>query len=91
MHCAPFCLLFLPLNLLLFYPFSPSCILLSLPPPPPSLPPSSLQDYLHQMLSDKKKAKFCKHRVLCHTIAGNPVPLLTITSPSLTPHDSQVT
>ena len=51
---------------------------------------SNLQDYLQQILNNREKAKFCKHRVLCHTIAGNPVPLLTITSPSLTPGDSQV-
>ena len=50
---------------------------------------SDLQEYLKKVLTHKEKAKFCKYKVLCHTIAGNPVPLLTITSPSLTPDDSQ--
>ena len=50
---------------------------------------SDLQDYLQKILNNREKAKFCKYRVLCHSIAGNPVPLLTITSPSLTPDDSQ--
>ena len=50
---------------------------------------SDLQEYLRKILAHREKAKFCKYRVLCHTIAGNPVPLLTITSPSLTPDDSQ--
>ena len=49
---------------------------------------SDLQDYLKKLLTNRKTATFCKYRVLCRTIAGNPVPLLTITSPSLTPDDS---
>ena len=50
---------------------------------------SDLQDYLHSMLSDREKAKFCKHKVLCYTLAGNSVPLITITSPALSPQDIQ--
>ena len=50
---------------------------------------SNLQDYLQKILNNREKLLFCKYRVLCHSIAGNPVPLLTITSPSLTPNDSQ--
>ena len=50
---------------------------------------SDLQDYIQTMLNNREKSKFCKHRVLCRTIAGNFVPLLTITSPSLTPHDNK--
>ena len=49
---------------------------------------SDLQDYLKKLLTNRHTATFCKYRVLCHTIAGNPVPLLTVTSPSLTPDDS---
>ena len=50
---------------------------------------SDLQDYLHKILTNREEATFCKYRVLCHTIAGNTVPLLTITSPSLSPDDSR--
>ena len=49
---------------------------------------SDLQDYLKKLLANRQMSTFCKYRVLCRTIAGNPVPLLTITSPSLTPDDS---
>lgn len=50
---------------------------------------SDLQGYLQKILTNKNKAQFCKYKILCHTVAGNAVPLLTITSPSLTPDDSQ--
>ena len=50
---------------------------------------SNLQDYLQKTLMNRNKAQFCKYKVLCRTIAGNSVPLLTITSPSPTPDDSQ--
>ena len=35
-------------------------------------------------------AKFCKQRMLCHTLAGNPVPVLTISSPSATLEEAKV-
>lgn len=50
---------------------------------------SDLQEYLHVISNDPVKSSFCKQRTLCHTIAGNPVPLLTITSPSVSPDEAQ--
>ncbi|XP_040201594.1 cytosolic carboxypeptidase 3 isoform X1 [Rana temporaria] len=43
---------------------------------------SNLQDYLAGIASDPERSKFCKMRVLCHSLAGNIVYVLTITSPS---------
>jgi hypothetical protein len=48
------------------------------------------QEYLYSIATDPVKSKVCKQRTLCHTIAGNPVPLLTITSPSISPNEAQV-
>ena len=39
-----------------------------------------MQNYLHGIQKDKAKSEFVKQRTLCHTIAGNSVPVLTITS-----------
>lgn len=43
---------------------------------------SNLQDYLAGIASDPERSKYCKMRVLCHSLAGNIVYVLTITSPS---------
>ncbi|KAG8429752.1 hypothetical protein GDO86_018603, partial [Hymenochirus boettgeri] len=43
---------------------------------------SNLQDYLANIASDPVRSKYCKIRVLCHTLAGNMVYILTITNPS---------
>ncbi|KAE8613341.1 hypothetical protein XENTR_v10007674 [Xenopus tropicalis] len=45
---------------------------------------SNLQDYLAGITSDPERSKFCKIRVLCHSLAGNRVYVLTITNPSPT-------
>ncbi|XP_075413514.1 cytosolic carboxypeptidase 3 [Tenrec ecaudatus] len=42
---------------------------------------SNLQDYLSGVHSDPVRSKFCKIRVLCHTLARNMVYVLTITTP----------
>lgn len=41
----------------------------------------SLQEDLQAIVNNPVKSKFCKQRTLCHSLAGNPVPILTITSP----------
>jgi len=51
---------------------------------------SDMQDHLHSLLSHPEKALFCKQRTLCYSIAGNPLPILTITSPVSSPHENQV-
>ncbi|KAM4748698.1 cytosolic carboxypeptidase 3 [Rhinophrynus dorsalis] len=43
---------------------------------------SKLQDYLSDIASDPERSKYCKIRVLCHSLAGNIVYILTITNPS---------
>ncbi|KAK3593957.1 hypothetical protein CHS0354_040690 [Potamilus streckersoni] len=43
---------------------------------------TDLQDYLLDLSNDPVKSKICKQRVLCRTLAGNLVYVLTITSPS---------
>ncbi|XP_052222607.1 cytosolic carboxypeptidase 2-like isoform X10 [Dreissena polymorpha] len=48
---------------------------------------TDLQDYLLDLQNDPIKSKICKQRVLCRTLAGNLVYLLTITSPSTNPED----
>ncbi|XP_053384365.1 uncharacterized protein LOC123536146 isoform X9 [Mercenaria mercenaria] len=48
---------------------------------------TDLQDYLLDLSNDPIKSKICKQRVLCRTLAGNLVYLLTITSPSTNPED----
>uniref|UniRef100_A0A8C5GH47 Cytosolic carboxypeptidase 2 n=1 Tax=Gouania willdenowi TaxID=441366 RepID=A0A8C5GH47_GOUWI len=42
---------------------------------------SHLQRYLRRISSNPKVSSFCKVRVLCHSLAGNAVYVLTITSP----------
>ena len=51
---------------------------------------SCLQDYLSDITSDPVKSKLCKQRVLCRTLAGNLVYVLTITSPTKTPEEMKV-
>ena len=51
---------------------------------------TDLQDYLLELSNDPIKSKICKQRVLCRTLAGNLVYLLTITSPSTNPEDIKV-
>uniref|UniRef100_A0A8D0CDF7 AGBL carboxypeptidase 3 n=1 Tax=Salvator merianae TaxID=96440 RepID=A0A8D0CDF7_SALMN len=42
---------------------------------------SNLKDYLSAIARDKRRSKFCKIRILCHTLARNIVYVLTITNP----------
>ncbi|KAK0145742.1 Cytosolic carboxypeptidase 2 [Merluccius polli] len=42
---------------------------------------SRLQRYLGRLTSDPVTNTYCKLRVLCHSLGGNPVHMLTITSP----------
>ena len=51
---------------------------------------TDLQDYLLDLSNDPVKSKICKQRVLCRTLAGNLVYVLTITSPSQNPEDIKV-
>ena len=44
-------------------------------------PSPLLQDYVQRLSSGSKTSGFVKARSLCHSIAGNSVPILTITSP----------
>ncbi|CAF3391299.1 unnamed protein product [Rotaria sp. Silwood1] len=43
---------------------------------------SDLQDYLNDIQNDHIKSQYCKQKVLCRTLAGNFIYLLTITSPT---------
>ncbi|XP_053346120.1 cytosolic carboxypeptidase 2 isoform X1 [Clarias gariepinus] len=43
---------------------------------------SDLQRYLQAVVSDPARAVYCKVRVLCRSLAGNSVYMLTITAPS---------
>ncbi|XP_030621197.1 cytosolic carboxypeptidase 2 [Chanos chanos] len=43
---------------------------------------SQLQRYLRGVVSDPAKASYCKIRVLCRSLAGNSVYVLTVTAPS---------
>ncbi|CAF3355299.1 unnamed protein product [Rotaria sp. Silwood1] len=43
---------------------------------------SDLQDYLNEIQSDRFKSQYCKQKVLCRTLAGNFIYLLTITNPA---------
>ncbi|XP_053321137.1 cytosolic carboxypeptidase 3 [Spea bombifrons] len=45
---------------------------------------SNLQDYLAGIATDPKKSKCCKIRLLCQSLAGNMVYVLTITNPNAT-------
>lgn len=42
---------------------------------------SNLQEYLVAISKDPVKSKFCKIHILCHSLAGNSVYVLTITNP----------
>nr|XP_039266870.1 uncharacterized protein LOC120342204 isoform X2 [Styela clava] len=46
---------------------------------------TDLQEYLLKLANDPVRSRFCKQRVLCRTLAGNLVYILTITSPSRNP------
>ncbi|XP_058537374.1 cytosolic carboxypeptidase 3 isoform X2 [Ochotona princeps] len=43
---------------------------------------TNLQEYLSSINNDPVRSKFCKIRVLCHTLARNMVYILTITTPN---------
>ncbi|XP_059505416.1 cytosolic carboxypeptidase 2-like [Stegostoma tigrinum] len=43
---------------------------------------TDLQDYVKDVVNDPAKSKFCKVRVLCRSLAGNMVYVLTVTNPS---------
>ncbi|XP_062432409.1 cytosolic carboxypeptidase 2 [Rhea pennata] len=43
---------------------------------------SDLQRYLQAVVGDPVRSQYCKVRVLCHSLAGNTVYLLTISSPT---------
>ncbi|XP_068133658.1 cytosolic carboxypeptidase 3 isoform X2 [Hyperolius riggenbachi] len=43
---------------------------------------SNLQDYLSGIANDPERSRYCKIRVLCHSLAGNIVYVLTITNSS---------
>ncbi|NXK14775.1 CBPC2 carboxypeptidase, partial [Herpetotheres cachinnans] len=43
---------------------------------------SDLQHYLQVLVSDPMRSQYCTVRTLCHSLAGNTVYLLTITSPA---------
>ncbi|CAF1138870.1 unnamed protein product [Adineta ricciae] len=43
---------------------------------------SDLQDYLNSIQNDRIKGEYCKQKVLCRSLAGNFVYMLTITSPA---------
>ncbi|XP_064634317.1 cytosolic carboxypeptidase 2-like isoform X2 [Lineus longissimus] len=48
---------------------------------------TDLQDYILNIMNDPVKSKICKQKVLCRTLAGNMVYVLTITSPSKGPEE----
>ncbi|KFV65797.1 Cytosolic carboxypeptidase 3, partial [Dryobates pubescens] len=43
---------------------------------------SKLQEYLVAISTDEGKSRFCKIDILCHSLAGNMVYVLTVTNPS---------
>ncbi|CAF0721396.1 unnamed protein product [Didymodactylos carnosus] len=47
---------------------------------------SDLQNYLTDIQTDRVKSQYCKQKILCRTLAGNFIYLLTITNPSSTDH-----
>ncbi|XP_038052141.1 uncharacterized protein LOC119724900 isoform X2 [Patiria miniata] len=51
---------------------------------------SDLQDYLLNVSNDPVRSKFCKQRILCRSLAGNIVHILTITSPAKNPEDAKM-
>ncbi|KAF8570609.1 hypothetical protein P879_01686 [Paragonimus westermani] len=44
---------------------------------------SQLRDYLNNLERNPKVRRFCQQQVLCETLAGNKVPILTITEPAV--------
>ncbi|XP_078493257.1 uncharacterized protein LOC100183529 isoform X4 [Ciona intestinalis] len=50
---------------------------------------TDLQEYLLEVANDPVRSRICKQRVLCRTLAGNLVYILTITSPSRNPEISR--
>ncbi|EDO49270.1 predicted protein, partial [Nematostella vectensis] len=50
---------------------------------------SDLQEYLQGIRNDPVKSRICKQRVLCRTLAGNFVYILTVTNPSRRPSDAE--
>ncbi|XP_072034203.1 cytosolic carboxypeptidase 2-like isoform X2 [Amphiura filiformis] len=51
---------------------------------------SDLQRYLLNLSNDPIRSRFCKQRILCRSLAGNVVYILTITSPANTPLDAKM-
>eukprot|EP00795_Rhopilema_esculentum_P011655 gene11655-21902_t len=51
---------------------------------------SDLQDYLALLASDPARSRCCKQRILCRTLAGNLVYVLTITAPSKKKNEAEV-
>lgn len=50
---------------------------------------SDLQEYLQNLRNDPLQSRICKQRVLCRTLAGNFVYVLTVTNPSRRPADAE--
>lgn len=50
---------------------------------------SDLQEYLQEFRNDPVQSRICKQRVLCRTLAGNSVYVLTVTNPSRRPADAE--
>ncbi|KAK3697423.1 hypothetical protein QZH41_019236, partial [Actinostola sp. cb2023] len=50
---------------------------------------SDLQEYLIAVRNDPIKTRLCKQRVLCRTLCGNFVYILTVTNPSRRPADAE--
>lgn len=50
---------------------------------------SDLQEYLQNLRNDPVRSRICKQRVLCRTLAGNFVYILTVTNPSRRPADAE--
>eukprot|EP00111_Clytia_hemisphaerica_P022877 TCONS_00067323-protein len=51
---------------------------------------SDLQEYLMFLSNDPQRKKCCKQRVLCQTLAGNQIYLLTITTPTRCPKQAKI-
>lgn len=51
---------------------------------------SDLQRYLCSVMHQPSKAAYCKLRILCRSLAGNPVYVLTITAPGSSPDERRV-
>ncbi|XP_071831159.1 uncharacterized protein [Apostichopus japonicus] len=50
---------------------------------------SDLQEYLLRLSNDPVRSKYCKQRVLCRSLAGNLIYILTITSAARNPEDAK--